>query len=251
MDFLLADLSNSRCKIIASSKQALAQLDTRQIIASSKIDHSNLTEAFQASGCPKDAPVILSSVVPEKTEVFREVFADRLIEVSPELDLGVGIDFPEPEQIGADRLANAVAASELYGAPAIVIDFGTAVTFDVISENPSYLGGAIAPGLDLMRNYFHEKTALLPKIDLVEPPSAIGKSTEQAMLSGAIIGYRGLVRELLSEINAEMPPTRAKTKVIATGGYAQLIADGLPQISEVNELLTLEGLRLIANRALS
>ena len=160
--------------------------------------------------------------------------------------MGVEIDYPKPQSIGADRLANAAAVTALYGCPAIVVDFGTAVTFDIVSERRAYIGGVIAPGLEAMTSFLHQRTALLPKLSLKEPRRAIGKSTIQAMLSGAVFGYRGLVREILSQIKAEQFP-RKKVHVVATGGYARLIARRLPAIGVVHANLTLEGLRIVAN----
>ncbi len=155
----------------------------------------------------------------------------------------MGIDYPKPDSIGPDRLANAVAARQRFGAPVVVVDFGTAVTFDVVDARGNYVGGIIAPGLAVMTDYLHEKTALLPKIKIREIKSAVGKSTEEAMLVGAVHGYRGLVRELIAELKREL---RAKNlPVVATGGYAKLIAAKLPEISAVAPDLTLEGLRLV------
>ena len=125
----------------------------------------------------------------------------------------------------------------------MVVDFGTAVTFDVVDRAGKYAGGIIAPGLSAMTDYLHEKTALLPRIKMREIKSAIGKSTEQAMLIGAVHGYRGLIRELILELKRELKVR--KLPVIATGGYAELIAAKLPEISAVNPLLTLEGLHLV------
>lgn len=156
---------------------------------------------------------------------------------------GVGIDYPKPETIGADRLANAVAAKHHFGAPSVVVDFGTAVTFDVVDRKGNYVGGIIAPGLSAMTEYLHEKTALLPKIKIREINAVIGKNTEEAMLIGAVHGYRGLIHGLLLELKAEM--RCARLPVVATGGYAKLLAAKLPDISAVEPLLTLEGLRLV------
>jgi type III pantothenate kinase len=158
----------------------------------------------------------------------------------------VGVDYPQPSSIGADRLANAAAVAALYGCPAVVVDFGTAVTFDVVSADRSYIGGVIAPGLESMTNYLYMRTALLPKLALSEPRRAVGRSTKGAMMSGAIFGYRGLVKEILAKIGAEAFGNK-KTRVIATGGYARLIAAHLPQIDAVHPNLTLEGLRIIGN----
>jgi type III pantothenate kinase len=158
----------------------------------------------------------------------------------------VGIDYPEPESIGADRLANAAAVAQLYGIPAVVVDFGTAVTFDIVSERRTYVGGVIAPGLEAMTSFLYQRTALLPRVSLKEPRHAVGKSTIEAMRSGAVFGYRGLVREILVRIKAEQF-ARKRVRVVATGGYARLIAAGLPEIRVIRPHLTLEGLRIVAN----
>lgn len=155
---------------------------------------------------------------------------------------GIGIDYPKPQSIGPDRLANAVAARHAFGAPVVVVDFGTAVTFDVVNRVGNYVGGIIAPGLAAMTEYLHEKTALLPRIKIREPKSIIGKSTEEAMLVGAVHGYRGLVRELIKELKRDLNSPRLP--VVATGGYGTLIAKGLPEITAVDPCLTLRGLRL-------
>jgi len=162
------------------------------------------------------------------------------------LKLGVEIDYPNPQSIGADRLANAAAVTALHGFPAIVVDFGTAVTFDIVSGQRAYIGGVIAPGLEAMTNFLYRRTALLPQLSLKEPRRAVGKSTIQAMLSGAVFGYRGLVREILTQVKAEQF-SRKKVHVVATGGYARLIARRLPEIDVVRPNLTLEGLRIVAN----
>jgi len=158
-------------------------------------------------------------------------------------ELGVGIDYPKPKTIGADRLANAAAAAAFHGTPCVVVDFGTAVTFDILSPGKKYIGGVIAPGLEAMTDYLHQRTAKLPKISLLEPPGPIGKSTKHAMLAGAVYGYRGLVREILAQLRPALGVRRLK--VVATGGYAGLIAAGVKEIAAVHENLTLEGLRLI------
>ena len=155
---------------------------------------------------------------------------------------GVGIRYPKPETIGPDRLSNALAVRVLYGAPALVVDFGTAVTFDVVDRTGHYIGGIIAPGLAAMTDYLHEKTALLPKIRIRDVQAIVGKNTEQAMLIGAVHGYRGLVKELIAELKRDLKVR--SLPVVATGGYAALMARGVREISAVNPLLTLEGLRL-------
>ena len=191
--------------------------------------------------------VAMCSVVPRATPLARKaarsVWKSEALELTPKTVRGVGIDYPSPNSIGPDRLANAVAAKHHFGAPVVVVDFGTAVTFDVVNAESNYVGGIIAPGLAAMTDYLHEKTALLPKIKIREIKSVVGKSTEEAMLVGAVHGYRGLVRELIAELKRELRVK--KLPVVATGGYAKLIAAKLPEISAVEPDLTLEGLRLV------
>jgi type III pantothenate kinase len=198
-------------------------------------------------GAKKITGAILCSVVPRATPLVRQTIRNTwhldALELNAKTVRGVGIDYPRPQTIGPDRLANSVAACKHFGAPVVVVDFGTAVTFDVVNADANYVGGIIAPGLAAMTDYLHEKTALLPRIKIAEPKQVIGKSTEQAMLAGAVYGYRGLVRELIRELKSEMRATRLP--VVATGGYAKLIAAGLPEISAVEPNLTLEGLRLV------
>ena len=190
---------------------------------------------------------VVCSVVPTKKGVVRKAAKrSKILWLTPQLRLGVGIDYPNPKTIGADRLANAAAVADLYGSPAIVVDFGTAVTFDIVSVQRNYIGGVIAPGLESMTSFLYQRTALLPKLSLKEPRSTVGRSTIDAMRSGAVIGYRGLVREIIARIKAERFP-REKVHVIATGGYADLIAARLREIDAVHPNLTLEGLRIVAN----
>jgi type III pantothenate kinase len=187
-------------------------------------------------------------VVPAKNSEISKAAHNtaKVLWLNWKLKLGVAIDYPKPQSIGADRLANAAAVADLYGCPAIVVDFGTAVTFDVISERRRYIGGVIAPGLEAMTNFLYQRTALLPRFSLKEPKRAVGKSTIEAMRSGAVFGYRGLVREILGRIRAEQFP-RNKVAVVATGGYAQLLAEGLLEVGVIHPHLTLEGLRIVGN----
>ncbi len=190
---------------------------------------------------------VVCSVVPKATRraipVLRSQFGLKPLILTHETVRGIGLDYPSPETIGPDRLANAIAARAAFGSPVVVVDFGTAVTFDIVDSRGRYVGGIIAPGLAAMTDYLHEKTALLPRIVIRDVRSPIGKSTEEAMLVGAVHGYRGLVRGLIGELRKRL---RAQTlPVVATGGYAQLMAKGVPEISEVRPHLTLEGLRLL------
>ena len=199
------------------------------------------------AGKNKITGAVLCSVVPRATplvqKTIRSVWKISALELNARTISGVGIDYPKPASIGPDRLANAVAARQRFGAPVVVVDFGTAVTFDVVDARGNYVGGIIAPGLAAMTDYLHEKTALLPKIQIREVTAVIGKNTGQAMLIGAVHGYRGLVRELIAELKRDLKIK--KLPVVATGGYAKLIAAKLPEISAVAPDLTLEGLRLV------
>ncbi|MEI7955150.1 MAG: type III pantothenate kinase [Verrucomicrobiota bacterium] len=240
MTWLLIDNSNTRTKFALGDAHGLGEW--RGVLDTAEVSRGSLASlldgvAFQAA--------VIASVVPTKGRVLREFLEARapvhmLDHRSP---LGMAIDYPDPSQIGADRLANAVGVRACHGVPAVVIDSGTAVTFDIVSAAPAYCGGVIAPGLGAMTRYLAQHTALLPEIVLVEPASAIGKSTVHAMQVGAVIGYRGLVREILQRICAELP---GQPRIIATGGDAQLIANGMPEIHAVDNNLTLEGIRQVA-----
>ncbi len=190
--------------------------------------------------------IALCSVVPKITPLIAKFgsakYKVRVLELTSDTAT-VGIDYPKPRTIGPDRLANSIAANQHYGAPVVVVDFGTAVTFDVVNKKGDYVGGIIAPGLNVMTDYLHEKTALLPNIKIRETSAVIGKNTEEAMLIGAVHGYRGLIRNLIAELKGKLKARRLP--VIATGGYAELISAKIPEITKVDPLLTLEGLRLL------
>ena len=244
MDYLLIDISNSFTKLAFATTRRVAK---PMRLPTEKLSASALRRILRGQSV---GAVVVSSVVPKKNKVIeRAAGSARTLFLNTKLDLGVGIDYPAPRSIGADRLANAAAVAALYGYPAIVVDFGTAVTFDVVSARGDYIGGVIAPGLEAMTNFLYQRTALLPKLILREPERAIGKTTRGAMMSGAIFGYRGLVREIILRISKENF-ARGRPRLIATGGYAQLIARKLPEIEAVHPNLTLEGLRIVANRNL-
>jgi type III pantothenate kinase len=237
-EFLLIDNSNSFTKFALSSQSAVS---ASRRLRTAEVAPETLRKILRGW---KFARVVICSVVPEKRDIIAACLDGLPIhQVSWQSNLGVGIDYPKPASIGADRLANAAYAAAAYGAPCVVVDFGTAVTFDIISAGKKYIGGVIAPGLESMTDYLHQRTALLPKISLIEPPGPIGKSTKHAMLAGAVYGYRGLVREILAEIKREIGSK--KLHVVATGGYADLIAAGVKEIGSVHPGLTLEGLRMI------
>ncbi len=242
-DFLLIDNSNSFTKCARASR---VKLGPSPRLRTSDVTEVSLKKTLRGW---RWKTAVLSSVVPEKGEMmarFLGAGGARVVHVNARANLGVGVKYPKPKTIGADRLANAAAAFAAFGGPVVVVDFGTAVSFDIISGAGDYVGGVIAPGLEAMTDYLHQRTALLPKISLIEPPSAIGKSTKDAMLAGAVYGYRGLVRQILTEIGKELG-IPLNMPVVATGGYATLIAAGLPEIKTVQDNLTLEGLRIIGN----
>jgi type III pantothenate kinase len=201
-----------------------------------------LLRRLASSGSVTDA--VLCSVVPRLNPCWRHVLnrytGREPLVVSHKIRLGVQVDYPHPETIGADRLANAVAAWARYHGPVIVADFGTALTFDVITGDGRYVGGVIAPGLPLMTDYLCERTALLPPISLGRVNRAIGKSTREAMRIGAMVGYRGMVREIFHEVVKDMKEHKAV--FCATGGYAGQAVKGLDVDVDVLPNLTLEGL---------
>jgi type III pantothenate kinase len=196
--------------------------------------------------------VIICSVVPPLTSVYQDMSRKFLkidpVLVSCSLPLGIKILYDDPSKVGADRIANAVAAYQLYGGPAIVVDLGTSTNFDVISDSGEYLGGAIAPGVETSSLYLFQRAAQLFKVSLERPRRAIGNSTEESMRSGIIFGFVGQIDEIVRRIKQELKvehKIRKRPKVIATGGLADLIARESKTIEEVNRTLTLEGLRRI------
>jgi len=241
-DYLLIDVSNSYAKLAFASRE---RVSNPTLVPTSALSSSVVAEFLRRRQVKK---LVVSSVVPTKNSAISKAAHNKaqVLWLDWKLKLGVTIDYPKPESIGADRLANAVAVTELYGWPAIVVDFGTAATFDVVSEERSYIGGVIAPGLEAMTNFLYQRTALLPRLSLKEPRRAVGKSTVEAMRSGAIFGYRGLVREILTRIKAEQF-SRKKIAIVATGGYSGLVASQVPEIAAIHPHLTLEGLRVVGN----
>jgi len=191
--------------------------------------------------------VIISSVVPALTSSFKEL-VHRYFEVEPlivthETNTGIKIQIDQPQQAGADRIVNAAAVVAKYGGSAIVIDFGTATTFDVISKDKAYIGGAIAPGINVAHDALVSHAARLHKIDLIPPPNAIGKNTIHAMQSGVFWGYVGLVEGLVKRLKNAL--NEDDVRVIATGGLAPLFDEHTELIDIIEPELTLDGLRVI------
>ncbi|WP_026292755.1 type III pantothenate kinase [Rubritalea marina] len=235
MQFLLIDNSNTRTKFALADGEALCEWSAW--VATAELSPESLDRTLH--GVSFDA-VMLCSVVPQKAAMMADYFHGTPFHaLSHESNTNIQIDYPNPAQIGADRLANAMAVCRHHSSPAIVIDFGTAVTFDVIGANCTYLGGVITPGLASMTENLAKRTALLPKIQLEEPQRATGKSTTEAMLVGAVYGYRGMVKEIVHKLSDEL---ESAPLIIATGGDAGLIAQGIDEIAHVDPTLTLSGL---------
>ena len=189
---------------------------------------------------------ILSSVVPQLTPEY-ERLAERYLEgpftvVGPGLKTGMAIRIENPHELGTDRLVNAVAAYEKCGGACIVADFGTTINFDAVSASGEYLGGVIAPGVDISLEALHQRTAKLPKVELSAPEHAIGRNTLSAVKSGVVYGFAGSVDGIVSRVREELGD---EATAIATGGLAHAIVPFCDQIDEVDDLLTLTGMRLI------
>jgi type III pantothenate kinase len=190
--------------------------------------------------------VVMASVVPSLTGVFIEVCKRYLnrtpLVVDGRSNTGIRIRYENPDQVGADRIVDAAAGYFLYGGPACIIDFGTATTFDAVSAEGDYLGGAIAPGVGISAEALFRRAAKLPKVNLLRPPAAIGKNTAHSLQSGLLFGYIGLVEGIIARFRTELG---SATKVIATGGLAEVMAKETEAISIVAPWLTLDGLRII------
>ncbi|MFH1067673.1 MAG: type III pantothenate kinase [bacterium] len=236
---LFMDIGNSCVKY--------AEGNLRQISSCKRTATASFTAAWlsRLKKSYPDAMLIVCSVVPKKSALLKKIWPkNRLHLLTHHSPLEFVLRYSKPHRIGADRLANAVAAAHLCPLPAIVIDFGTATTFDVVSKKKEFLGGVIAPGLDAMQHYLPARAAQLPRVALRQPKRAIGRDTTEAMQAGVLIGYRGLVREILRALCAELK-TKRRVTLIATGGQAQFMARLLPEIFAIRPLLTLEGLQII------
>lgn len=190
--------------------------------------------------------IAMASVVPPLTGTWIQACETYLrqkpLVVDAGVKTGVRVKYDDPKQVGADRVVDAAAVQKLYGGPACVVDFGTATTFDAISSEGDYLGGAIAPGIGIAAEALFQRAAKLPKVDLHRPPAAIGRNTVHSMQSGLLFGYVGLVEGMVARFRAELGP---QMKVIGTGGLAEVIAKETRVIEIIAPWLTLDGLRIV------
>jgi type III pantothenate kinase len=195
-----------------------------------------------------DASIVSSTVPelrPEWTAMARRYLGHDMAVVGPGLRTGMAIRYDNPREIGPDRLVNSVAGFDKLGGPCVIVDFGTAVTHDVVSADGEYLGGVIFPGVEISLEALSDRAAALPKIDLVEPRGLIGKSTVDAIRSGMIFGYAAMVDGIVGRLREQLG---AATKAIATGGLAHIVVPFCDSLDDVDDLLTLNGLRLIWER---
>jgi type III pantothenate kinase len=196
--------------------------------------------------------VVIASVVPSlnkklKTKVRRHCKCIPFF-VTAENIPGLKVRLKKKKEIGADRVVDALAVYKLYGGPAIIVDFGTATTFDVVSERGEYLGGAIAPGISLARDSLYEKAAKLPRVNISAPKQIIGKNTVSAMQSGLVFGYVAMVEGMVAKIKSKIKNQKSKIKVIATGGLSRLICKYTKVVDRIDTKLTLKGLQMIGEK---
>jgi type III pantothenate kinase len=192
---------------------------------------------------------VISSVVPPLDSTLREVceryFQSQPLFIEPGIKTGMPVHYDNPAEVGADRIVNSVAAFEKYGGPCIIVDFGTATTFDVVSKKGEYMGGVITPGIGISADALFARTARLPRVDVRKPPRVLATNTVNSVQSGLYYGYLGLIDGILERLLAELGDD---VKVVATGGLAPLMGGGSKYIREIDDLLTLEGLRIIYER---
>lgn len=222
---------------VATDSRRLA--DEYGILLKNLLEFRGITTADITAAC-------ICSVVPPLTGMFEEIcrrfFGVAPLQVTSQIDLGMPILYDNPRDVGADRIVDAVAAVELYGAPMIVVDLGTATVFDAVSRDREYLGGSIAPGINLSADALYYNTSQLRRVELVAPAEAVGRNTTTALQSGIVLGYAGLVTSMVERFKAEIGQD---AKVVGTGGLVTVIADHAPVFDDINQELTLVGLDII------
>lgn len=196
--------------------------------------------------------IIISSVVPNIMDIFPEIcekyFNIKPIIIGPGVKTGMNILYDNPKEVGADRIVNGVAAFEKYGGPLIAVDLGTAITFDVINQKGDYLGGAICPGVKISADALFQRASKLPKVEILKPEKIIGKNTVNSMQAGLFYGYVGMIDYIIENIIKEINFSVEDVKVIATGGYSRLFLTESKYIQKIDQMLTLDGLRIIYER---
>jgi type III pantothenate kinase len=202
--------------------------------------------AHERRGIHEVSDMIISSVVPPLLPIWERVsaklFDQPALIVGPGIRTGMPVRYENPREVGADRIVNSVAAFEMFGGPVIAVDFGTATTFDCVSREGEYLGGAIFPGIHIAMEALFERASMLHRVELARPKTAIGKTTTTSLQSGLLFGYAGVVDAMVERIRAELGQ---EARVVATGGLAHRVADETKSIERVEPFLTLEGLRII------
>ena len=215
-------------------------------IPSKQYSLNKFRKKCKKTGCLKIANILICSVVPKLTNVVTKdlagFFGKRPYEVGKDVRVPIKNRYRKPSQVGQDRLVNAYAGAKLYGLPLVVVDFGTAITFDVISKNNAYEGGLILPGIGISIDALNQRTALLPKINLKTPKEFIGKDTASSILSGIVYGFAAMTKQLNTELKKRLG---RKTRIIATGGNARLMRKYCSNINQIDNLLTLKGINLI------
>lgn len=219
--------------------------DSRRLADEYGILLKNLLE-FRGITITDITAACICSVVPPLTGMFEDIcrrfFGVSPLQVTSQVDLGMPIRYDNPRDVGADRIVDAVAAVELYGAPMIVVDLGTATVFDAVSRDREYLGGAIAPGINLSADALYYNTSQLRRVELVAPAEAVGRNTTTSLQSGIVLGYAGLVMAMVERFRAEIGQD---AKVVGTGGLVTVISDHVPVFDDINQELTLVGLDII------
>ena len=222
---------------VATDSRRLA--DEYGILLKNLLEFRGITTTDITAAC-------ICSVVPPLTGMFedlcRRFFGVTPLQVTSQIDLGMPIRYDNPRDVGADRIVDAVAAVELYGAPMIVVDLGTATVFDAVSRDREYLGGAIAPGINLSADALYYNTSQLRRVELVAPADAVGRNTTTSLQSGIVLGYAGLVTAMVERFKAEIG---VDARVVGTGGLVTVIADHVPVFDDINQELTLVGLDII------